>query len=247
MTRERQTGFWCSAGLAVLLILTGLQAGYAQATKDFQLRQELGIAWKPLKRTEVNAGYRLSLSNNASRFSRSMFSVAANYEVLKWWRIGGEYRYYTSYEQVQQRYQLFSRWNYKINKVNIIYRLQYQQTQDYFDEEYLQFNPPTKVIRNRLVAKYTYSKKIDLYTFAESFTERKAGESNFYRMRYAVGADYLYKRRHSFNLELFVNDEFNQKRPEDRLTTVVGYTFHIDKKNKKGKGKKKAAAAEEGS
>jgi hypothetical protein len=233
-----------SIALMVFLLFTGTKCGFAQATKDFQLRQELGIAWKPLKRTEVNVGYRLNLHDNASRFRRSMFSVGGNYELFKWWRIGAEYRYYTSYDQDRNRFQAFTRWNYKMGRLNLSYRLQYQQTQDYFDEEYLQYNPPARVLRNRVQVRYLLTKKIELYSFAESFTQRSEGEYLFYRMRYAAGMEYLYKRRHSFNLELFANDEFNLKRPEDRLTLVLGYTFHIDKKKKRGSADKAEPAPE---
>src|SRR5688572_28763510 len=148
-TKNNSMGRYRKLLVMAILMLVCYQVG-AQEIDDLQLRQELGVSWKPLKRTEVNIGYRLSLEDNASKFQRSMFSAGGSYDLLKWWRLGGEYRYYTSSEEDRHRIQVFTRWNYKVSKFNILYRLQYQQTQDNFNGDYLQANSPDRVVRNRL-------------------------------------------------------------------------------------------------
>jgi hypothetical protein len=217
----------------------------AQQTKDFVFRQNLGVAWNPAKRTGVNAGYRVAMFDNASRFKNSMFSIGANYDLTKWWKVGGEYRFYTSSQTDIHRFQAFSRWEYKKDRFAFLYRVQYQQGQNHFNDEYLQFFPPRRVFRHRFMVRYDYSKKLELYTYAESFSRLKNAELNWYRMRYSIGAEYLYKRRHSFNVELFANDEFNLKRPEDRLTAELSYVFHLDKKKKKKKSAEDKVKAQE--
>jgi hypothetical protein len=220
----------------VLLACTNL---LAQPTKDFTTQTSIGVAWQPTKKLQVTPGYRLSLVDNSTRFGNSMFSLAASYDVLKWWKVGGEYRYYTSYKKDRQRFIVFTRFNYKVGKYNILYRLQYQQQQEYFDSEYLKAHEPSKVYRNRLQLRYSYNKRLELFTYVESFTRRSKGEFTFYRMRYAVGGEYLYKRRHSFNVQTYYNDEFNRSDPSDRLTLALGYTYHLEKKKKKKKEKQK--------
>jgi hypothetical protein len=223
----------------ILLFFIVISDVSAQSTRDFQTQTSIGLSWKPLKRLELNPKYRLTLGDNSTTFRNSMLSLGADYDVLKWLKIGGEYRYYTSYKRDRHRMIVFTRANYKTGKYDLSYRLQYQQQQDYFDSEYLQAHEPNRVLRNKVQVRYSYNKKIDLYTYVESFTRRSKGEFNFYRMRYGLGSEYLYKRRHSFKADLYVNDEFNLSDPEDRLTLAIGYTFHVEKKKKKAK--KKAA------
>jgi hypothetical protein len=223
--------------LIMILFLT-VSDLHAQETKDFRTRTSIGLSWKPLKRLELNPRYRLTLNENSSRFSNSMFSLGADYDLLKWLKIGGEYRYYTSYKRDRHRLIAFTRANYKLGKYDLSYRLQYQQQQEYFEREYLQAHQPNRVFRNRIQLRYSYTKKVDFNVYVESFTRRNKGEFNFYRMRYGVGTEYLYKRRHAFKADLFADDEFNLSDPEDRLTFALGYTFHVEKKKKKGKKKK---------
>jgi len=214
----------------------------AQGEKDLEFRGNLGVSWEAGKNTTVNAGYRYTAFDNLSRFKSSMFSIGGSQDVLKWLRLGGEYRFYTTPEQDYHRFQVFARAGYKVNKkIDLFYRLQYQQRQDYFDGEYLQYFPPERIFRNRLLGRYQYSKKLELYGYAESFTERRRGDFRTYRMRYGVGTEYEYKKRHVFGLELFANDEFNRKSPNDRLTIDVSYVFKI----KKRKEKKEEKAAKE--
>lgn len=216
----------------------------AQTTRDFAYRQNIAVSWEATKNTDLTLRYRTEVFDNATRFRRSLFSFTAAQEVVNNLKIGGEYRFYTSYEMDFHRFQAYIRYTYKVNKkIAFNYRIQYQQKQDYFDEEYLLFNPPARVWRNRLLGRYNYSKKLEFYGYAELFHRLKYEELSPYRMRYGLGLEYMLKKRHALNLELFANDEFNLKRPEDVLTFDVGYQYLI-KRKKKGKGKKPPSATE---
>lgn len=217
----------------LFFFMTSANTLQAQLADDFELRQNLGISWDVTKRITIETRYRLSLNDNATQFNKSMFSFSGEYELLKWWKVGAEYRFYTSYEEDNHRLQLFTKLNYKFNKFNFNYRLQYQQTQEYLDGEYLQHNPPRRVFRNRFQVRYSYSKKVDFYVQAEPFVRLKNSRFNLYRVRYAIGGIYIFKKRHSFNPELFLNDEFNIKSPSDRIVLELSYTFDLTKRKKK--------------
>jgi hypothetical protein len=224
--------------IAVLLFVGAGSVAVAQTTRDFASRQNIGISWEAAKNTELTVRYRVELFDNITRFNRSLFSFAASQELLKGLRAGGEYRYYTSYDKDFHRFQAYLRYAYKLNKkITFNYRLQYQQRQDYFDEEYLTFYPPVRIWRNRLQARYGYTKKLELYAYGELFHEMGRGQLSPYRMRYGIGIDYLFRKKHGFTIELFANDEFNMNRPEDVLVLDLAYQFQIKReKKKKAKG-----------
>ncbi len=210
----------------------------AQPTQDFESRTNIAADYDPAKNFSIGARYRLTLQDNSTRFKRSMFSVDAAYDVLKWLRIGGEYRYNTAYNQDFHRWAFYARLDEKIGKWSIKYRAQYQQAQDYFNTDYLEVFKPVRVFRNKFWVGYPFTKKIGVFVYAESFSRLKNQEFNWYRMRYGAGANYLYKRRQTISAEVFVNDEFNLKKPEDRVTAELGYAYHFTKKKKKKKHKK---------
>jgi hypothetical protein len=225
----------------ILLFSSIICCCFAQSAKDFESRLEVGADYKPFKRTEIGFGYRATYFDNSTRFKHSMFSFGAAYDIRKWWTVGGEYRFYTSRQQDQHRFIAFTKFGYRINKkLALSYKLQYQQTQDYFEKEYLQFFEPNKVFRNRFQVKYDYTKKIQLSAFIEPFHKLKHAELNLYRFRYGIGADYLHKKRHSLGVQLFVTDEFNVKSPEDRLTLKLGYQYHLVSGRAKAKKSKSA-------
>ncbi len=222
----------------VLLPLLATLGARAQPERDFAQRTNIGIQIPFSKQTEIAARYRLKLFDNASRFQRSMWSVEITQDLpWKGFKAGGEYRFYTTEEMDYHRFQAFLRYSHKLNRWTPSLRLQFQQKQDYFDETYLQYHPPDRVWRQRLQLKYEVDKKLELYGFAEFFQQMEPGNYNFYRVRYAIGLDYSYKKRHQLNLELFYNDEFHLKRPEDVFTVDVSYYFKLRRLDKKKKSK----------
>ena len=209
---------------------------YAQGgLTDTRLRTNLGVSYEPTKNLEVTARYRLTTHQNMTEFMKSMFSLDASYEILKNLDVAVEYRYNTDHFQDNHRYLIDAKYKYGIGDFDISYRLRYQQDQDYFDAEYLRENPAERVFRNRLMVKYEYNKKTDFYTFADHFSELKNKQFSPYRVRYGIGAQYMYKRRHGFALEFFVNGEFNSKRNKDVAAIDISYVYHLTKKKKKKK------------
>ncbi|HYD22344.1 MAG TPA: DUF2490 domain-containing protein [Flavipsychrobacter sp.] len=224
-----------SERISILLVSFILPANIllAQGITDMRLRANAGVAYEPTKKIELTARYRLTTYENATRFLRSMFSLNVGYEVMKDWTVGAEYRYNTSYTQDFHRYFLYTRVKYDIGDISLSYRLRYQQDQDYFDAEYLQSNPTERVFRNRLAVKYDLSKRASCYGYADHFTELKNKQFSAFRTRYGAGFQYKHRKRHEVGIEFFVNDEFNQKKPEDLAAIDVSYTYHLRKKKSK--------------
>ena len=221
----------CCIALVMLPVESVAQGGLT----DMRLRANVGLSYEPMKKLEFTARYRLTTYQNMGEFMRSMFSLNGSYTVIKGLDIGAEYRYNTDHYQDYHRYFVYGRYKYGVGDFDISYRLRYQQDQDYFNAEYLKANPTERVFRNRLMVKYGYNKKTDFYVYADHFSELKNKQLSPYRVRYGVGAQYLYKKRHSFGLEFFVNDEFNSNNPEDLGAFDVTYVYKLSKDKKKKK------------
>lgn len=211
----------------------------AQQIDDAVVRQNIGVDIPILRRTEVNAKYRLTLDDRASKFKNSLVALGITRDITKDWKIGVEYRYYMSYEQDNHRFSAFTKYTYHLHRFDIGYRLQYQQRQDYFDGDYLSIYTPQRVFRNKLMVKYDLTKRCELYTYGELFTRFKHNEWNHYRVRYALGVNCRVKKRHCVNLELFYGDEFRISNPQDVLVGEIGYTYQLKALKKKRKPGKK--------
>ena len=63
-----------SKGILILLVSFILPANIllAQGITDMRLRANAGVAYKPTKKIELTARYRLTTYDNAARFLRSM-------------------------------------------------------------------------------------------------------------------------------------------------------------------------------
>lgn len=228
----------CNYILVTSLLLVGVPAvPRAQTFADTRLRLNAGVSYEPVKKLELTGRYRLTTHQGGTEFLRSMFSLRASYKIARGWEAGAEYRYNTSYQQDYHRYFVFTRVKYGIDKFDISYRLRYQQDQDYFDAEYLEAYPAERVLRNRLMVKYAYNKKCDVYTYADHFSELEDGGLSPFRVRYGAGVQYLYKKRHDISLEFFINDGFKRKRPQNVAAIDVSYTYLLSKKSKKKKKK----------
>lgn len=203
---------------------------------DMRLRANVGVSYEPTKKLELTARYRLTTYQGMTTFMRSMFSLNAGYTVVKGLDLGAEYRYNTDHKQDFHRYFVYGRYKYGFGDFDLSCRIRYQQDQDYFNAEYLVANPTTRVFRNRLMVKYGLDKRTDLYVYADHFSELKRRHLSPFRVRYGIGGQYTYKKRHSFGLEFFVNDEFNSKAPEDIGAFDVSYIYHF-KGSKKKKNK----------
>lgn len=221
----------CCVAIAMLPVKSIAQGGLS----DMRLRTNVAVDYEPNKKWEFTARYRLTTNQNMTEFQRSMFSLNAGYTIVKGIDVGAEYRYNIAYTQDYHRYFLYARYKHGIGDFDLSYRIRYQQDQDYFDTEYLRDNPTERVLRNRLMVKYGYSKKISMYAYADHFTELENKQFSPYRVRYGLGAQYVYKRRHAFALEFFVNDEFNRRNPEDIGAIDLAYVYHLSKRKKKKK------------
>jgi hypothetical protein len=232
------------------------RATFAQPQPDWHSRFNISVDWKPLKKLTVDARYRLQLDENSSRFRRSMFSAGLTYDPLKWLRVGVEYRYATTYASDKQRLVAFVRFDKGFKDLSFRYRLQYQQQQDYlFEYAYLADNQPRRVFRNRLAVDYSFTRKFNVYVYAEHFARLRYARAlsiepggtglQAVQMRYGLGCGYTYKRRHSFGAECFLNQSLPYRPEQNRLVTDFSYTYHLTKKKKKSKAPTKPEEAKE--
>lgn len=225
---------WCRLLFLMLMFSTGMSVVRAQLD-DTRFRQQVSLAYSPVKSLELTGMYRLDLIDNMGPFHRNNFEIGATYSVLKWLRIGSAYRFVTSYKKDVHRLELnLSMRKSTVNKKSqFTFKSSILFVSDYIDRDYFRYNDPTWIFRNKFRYRYSISKKVDVYAFTELFARHQESRTFFYRTRNGVGINYAPKKRHTIGFGYYYQYEFNRKNPEDTQTFEIEYQFEIRKKKKK--------------
>lgn len=227
----------------VAVLYSAIGITYAQLD-DTQLRSEIILSYSPTKKLGLAGSYRIDLKENLSQFRRSNFEFSGNYELVKWLRVHTSYRYVTSYNKDQHRFNL----GFSLRKTTANKKFQYQfkptlqYSSDYMDREYWKYNDPRWTLRLRARGKYNISKKWATNVYAESFFQNFSDGYRFYRMRYGTELEYSPKKRHTLSAGYFFQHEFNRSKPDNIQTFSLNYEYEF-KKKKKTAGKPASAPA----
>jgi hypothetical protein len=228
-------------GLPVICLLFSAVSLLAQV-EDTRLRSEIGLKYSPVKKLGLSAMYRYDRENNLTTFRRSNFEVGADYRILDWLKVAAYYRFGTSFEEDFHRFELALQFRQKLfqDKAQISFRSSALLFTPYLNQEYLRFNDPLWVFRNKLKFQYSISKQLDVFAYSELFARSRGSESKFYRLRSGGGFSYTLNKRHEFSLAYFYQNEFNRNNARNIQAFDVGYTYEFKKKKKKKKdsGKK---------
>jgi hypothetical protein len=207
--------------------------------EDTWLRQRVGANWDLHKKWSVYGFYRMDLEDNLQSFRRSNIQLGANWQALKWLELGVDYRFVTSYNKDFHRYRIRMNLGKKLNnRWSLSLRNMIQHDILFLNKEYLQSYSPEWMLRNRLNAKYRYNTKWSANAYAELFSKLEHGKNDIERMRLGVGINYLYKRRHGFELGYFIQPYLDGSVKKTTQVFGIDYTFEIVKKKKKKKKKK---------
>lgn len=232
----------------VAVMCAAMTTLYAQLD-DTQMRNEIILSYNPTKKLGVSGSYRLDLNENISQFRRSNIEFGANYEVIKWLRLHTSYRYITSYNKDQHRFNL----GFSLRKTTLNKKFQYQfkstlqYSSDYLDREYWKYNDPKLTLRLRARTKFNFHKKWSTNLFAESFFQNFSDGYRFYRMRYGTELEYSPKKRHTLSVGYFFQHEFNRRKPTNLQNFSLNYEYEFKKKKKNTNKSKPASTSEESS
>lgn len=234
----------------IALIFCVANISSAQSLDEFQTRTRLAISCKPNKTWTLVPKLLVYTDGNGLDFWRTMLGFEANYRVTKSARLGAEYRFSTSHARDFHRMRAFAVLDYGFKKKwEIDWRLMYQRDQDNFDGEYLaRFRAPRDLLRNLVVLNYSPRKRVTYFAATELYQSLDGGDAfQPFRIRPSVGAQRVYKKRHSFGAELYYIRDFGALVEEqDRLRLGLSYTWRLgrDKGTKKKDGKEEESPAE---
>jgi hypothetical protein len=223
-------------GFLLILLSTFSIESLAQPD-DTRLRSQVGLQYKPVKRLNLKAMYRYDLEQNLTSFRRSNFELGGEYRFLNWLELGAFYRFGTSFEEDFHRLELALQFRQKIfdDKVRLSWKTSALLVSPYLNREYLRFNDPLWVLRNKLKVQYNLSKRINVFAYTELFASSRSVEMQFFRLRTGMGGSYTFKKQHEFSLEYFYQNEFNRKDPRTVQVFEVGYNYEFRKRKKKKK------------
>ena len=221
----------------VCLLMTAWCMHVSAQPDDTQLRTETKFQFIPSKKWSLYGSYRLDLNHNISAFRRSNFEIGGDYDLLKWLRLGTAYRFVTSYTRDFHRFELSlsARKSFLDKRFQVAYTTMVQSNMDYINRDYLAFNDPVWVYRNRIRIRYSPDKHWNIHAFTELFARTRRKESEFYRLRSGVGASYAFNRKHELSAGYFYQNEFNIRDAENIQAIVMEYTYTLDVRKKKKK------------
>jgi hypothetical protein len=224
----------------LFLVLTGTVEHANAQLDDTQLRTETKFQYIPAKNWSMYGSYRLDLNQNISAFRRSNFEVGGSYDLLKWLRIGTAYRFVTSYTRDFHRFEwsLSARKSFLNKKIQVAYTTTVQSNIDYINRDYLAFNDPIWVYRNKLRLRYSPDKHWNIQAYTELFAWTRRKETDFYRLRSGIGASYAFNKKHELSAGYFYQNEFNIRNADNIQAIVLEYTYTpwIPAKRRKNKG-----------
>lgn len=224
----------CKIVVGIAVMSAAMKTLYAQLD-DTQMRNEIILSYNPTKKIGISGSYRLDVKENISQFRRSNFEFGGSYELLKWLRLHTSYKYITSYNKDQHRFNL----GFSLRKTSLNKKFQYQfkstlqYSSDYLDRAYWKYNDPKWTLRLRLRAKYSFHKKWSTNLFAESFFQNFNDGYRFYRMRYGTELEYSPKKRHTLSAGYFFQHEFNRSKPDNIQSFSLSYEYEFKKRKKK--------------
>ncbi|MEZ5045380.1 MAG: DUF2490 domain-containing protein [Chitinophagaceae bacterium] len=220
--------FFCQASL---------QIAFGQ-TDDTYIWQEVGFNYSGFKKWDLDATYRFDIKQYGSQFSRSNFTISASRKFLKNFKVGLDYRFFTTYSDDIHRFRIRIQSDYKLNKkLSTSWRTMLQHDIAYIDPDFLKQYKPEWVWRNKFDLEYTINSKSQASIYVEPFISIYKHQSQVYRTRLGVQYEYLFKRRHHFGLTYFYQLKFPLSQAQSVQVFNTSYTFDLLKKKKKKKKK----------
>lgn len=194
----------------ILMLLLVVNSVDAQISNDLEGWSAVELNLKATKKLSFSVAEHLRFRNDISTVKNYFTQIKVNYEILKNLELGAGVRYITKNDDVggQQgydpffRYQFDAAYRHKIEKVDLFFRLRYQNKNQLGRSE-SEGDVAKEFIRTRFGVGYKIKPlKLTLRVFAEHFnqpTNSKIEQSET-RMRYTLKLNRRFKKIGSFTL-----------------------------------------------
>ena len=193
-------------GLLFLMPVVNAQ----EIDNDFQMRTELEVAFKPLKKVKLNFIPQLRFDDNFS-LDKYLIETEVEYNAFKFLEFGATYRFVvnprnTKSTEYNHRFAINATAKKDFKRFESKFRLRYS---NYADDEI----SDKEFFRYKASLKYDIKKcKITPYAAVEAFQQLNDGK--LHKMRYTLGADYkLFKKNFlglSYKLDYYKNEYKNR-------------------------------------
>jgi len=212
-----------------LLIVFNLVIGFQTFSqiKDFQSWNSISIEKKVNKKTSLLLDQEFRFQENASQFEDYITVLGAQYEINKYIKISGAYRftYSTSFEngvKNENRYFADLSLKYKVNRFTLGSRTRYQM--EYQKHELNHWH----TLRNKFSVKYNINKsKLTPVADYEFYYSLNSPVKNLiYRSRYTLGMDYEISKTLSVNSYYQLQTQRDYLR-KPRNTYILGLGLNI--------------------
>lgn len=208
------------------LLWTGTLLGQ---NRDFQSWWEFGFDYSPGGSLKLEGELEQRFKNNSLQYSRTLFTLGAEYDAFRWLSFGGAARIVfvaDSERQIHPRYRLHfdATASHDLSEFTFSFRTRMQ----YGFEDIVFFSDLSQnslVSRNRLKGQYHFfGTKFRCFASLESWHHlNKLPGPAFIHMRYSAGLRYDLSFASSFSLRYIFEDEFNVSNPDKLHILVVGY------------------------
>ena len=196
-----------------VFILSIVNHVFAQEVENvYQIREEINLQWKPLKKLKINVSPQLRLDENFS-IAKYLLETKVSYKIVKHFYIGGNYRFIVNPRdekdtELSQRFGFSATYNHKINDFKPEFRLSYTNyADDIYDTEKQNF------LRYKLSLDYDIPKNKFTPSLATELYHQ-IDDNQIYKIRYKAQIDYkLFKHNYLsayYKLDYFIHDYKNK-------------------------------------
>ncbi|MGB1206498.1 MAG: DUF2490 domain-containing protein [Chitinophagales bacterium] len=232
---KKEVKYLCVSKFALLnIIILLLNSGFIWAqtsenklieTSETELWQGISVKKKITKKWSVGLEENIRLSDSGRRFETGLLETMLQYKLLKNIKLKAAYRY--SFKPVttanRQRLSVSASGKWKVNKRwKWSHRVKYQYAFVRNRQE------SSKVLRYKTELTYNIRKsKWNPFFSAECFYRFSYKENLFDAYRLAIGADYKWHKRQTFNIAYMQEKELNENLPKRYHIFYLAYSFDI--------------------
>lgn len=184
---------------------------YAQEVENnFQQRYSTSVRFKADKKLKLILTPELRTENNSSSFKEYLFEGAFEYELSKWFGLGGLYRLHHKESGDFRRYGLSASVVKSFGNLSASGRLLYTN-----EKEVGEPDEAEKMLRYQFKLRYQM-KALKMTPFAAYESYRDVVEGEWYKSRYLFGVQYRLNKRYRIKLQ-YKFDYFLQKFQNDHI------------------------------
>ncbi len=197
---------------------------HVKVVKDFRYRTTFGIEKVLFDNISLYTEMNLELEKDASQIGQLFGEIGVSYSPFKNISVGTNYRYtydrklFSDEFNTHYRFAINTDMKFKINRIKISYRLQYQRFDDDFNI-YDENDPTSNIFRNRIKVKYNLPEtRLNPYVYSELYIKAENGIVNVPMIKAALGGNYSMKKFGDIDIYL---------RIERELGSMVPFTYTL--------------------